>query len=235
MTDLSRGPLLPLRVVSRPLRILLGCETSGVVRRAMKRRGHYVRSYDLLPSEDDSPDHVIGDVREAFREEWDLAIFHPPCTRLCRAGQRWLFGPGGTHPKKLPKGRTWDDMLAEYGEGLELFRACWRAPVKRKAVENPRMHKWAALDLLGDVPAPQIVHPWWFGDPAFKATGLYLDGLPPLTPSDPLTPPKPGTQEYRDWSAIHRASPGPDRWKIRSRTFDGIAEAMADQWAGWVS
>jgi hypothetical protein len=74
------------------------------------------------------------------------------------------------------------------------------------------------------------VQPWWFGEPAFKATGLYLRGLPPLTPTHRLTPPKAGTNAHKDWSAIHRASPGPDRWKFRSRTFEGIATACASQW-----
>jgi hypothetical protein len=75
------------------------------------------------------------------------------------------------------------------------------------------------------------VQPWWFGDPAFKATSLYLRGLPPLVPTNRLTPPKPGTDEHKAWSAIHRAPPGPNRWAFRSRTFDGIAAAMADQWS----
>ena len=80
---------------------------------------------------------------------------------------------------------------------------------------------------------PQIVQPWWFGDPAFKATGLYLRNLPALTPTNKLTPPRPGTEAHKRWSAIHRAPPGPDRWKIRSKAFAGMADAWADQWGGW--
>ena len=83
-----------------------------------------------------------------------------------------------------------------------------------------------------DLPRPQIVQPWWFGDPAFKATGLYLRGLPPLVPTHRLTPPAPGTDDHKRWSAIHRAPPGPARWKIRSKTFPGMAAAWADQWGG---
>ena len=83
------------------------------------------------------------------------------------------------------------------------------------------------------LPRPQIVQPWWFGDPAFKATGLYTRGLPQLVPTHRLTAPKPGTEAHKAWSAIHRAPPGPDRWKVRSKTFAGMAEAWADQWGGY--
>ena len=83
-----------------------------------------------------------------------------------------------------------------------------------------------------DLPRPQIVQPWWFGEPFFKATGLYLRGLPPLEPTRRLVPPKAGTPEHKAWSMIHRMPPGPDRWRRRSRTFEGIADAMADQWGG---
>lgn len=86
--------------------------------------------------------------------------------------------------------------------------------------------------LPADLPAPQIVQPWWFGDPAFKATGFYRRGLPDLIPTRRLTPPNPGTEAHKAWSRVHRMPPGPDRWKERSRTFPGIAEALADQWGG---
>jgi hypothetical protein len=95
------------------------------------------------------------------------------------------------------------------------------------------MHKHARARLPADLPRPQIVQPWWFGDPFFKATGFYLRGLPQLTATNRLIPPKPGTAAHKAWSAVHRASPGPDRWKERSRTFPGMADAAADQWAGW--
>ena len=96
------------------------------------------------------------------------------------------------------------------------------------------MHKHARERLPADLPRPQIVQPWWFGEPFFKATGFYLRGLPELVPTNRLTPPKAGTDEHKAWSAVHRASPGPDRWKERSRTFTGIAEAMADQWSSFI-
>jgi len=206
-----------------PQRVLIGCETSGVMRRAFSALGHDVWSVDLLPADDGSNRHIRGDVRDHLADGWDLLIVsHPPCTRLCNSGVRWLHQP--------PPGRSLDEMWAELDAGADLFTACWRAPVDRVAVENPVMHKHARARLPADLPRPQIVQPWWFGEPAFKATGLYLRGLPPLTPTHRLTPPKAGTNAHKDWSAIHRASPGPDRWKFRSRTFEGIATACASQW-----
>ena len=205
------------------MKILIGCETSGVMRRAFAARGHDVWSCDLLPAEDGSNRHIVGDIRDILNDGWDLlACFHPPCTRLCNSGVRWLHTP--------PPGRTLDEMWTELDEGAALFSACWNAKVPRVAVENPIMHKHARARLPADLPRPQIVQPWWFGEPYFKATGFYLRGLKPLTATNRLTPPRHGTPEHKTWSAIHRAPPGPERWKFRSRTFEGVAEACADQW-----
>jgi hypothetical protein len=205
------------------LRILIGCETSGVMRRAFAARGHDVWSCDLLPAEDGSNRHIRCDVRDLLGDGWDLlAVMHPPCTRLCNSGVRWLHVP--------PPGRTVEAMWQELREGADLFAACWQAPIPRRAIENPVMHKHARALLPAALPAPQIVQPWWFGDPAFKATGWYLDGLAPLTPTRRLTPPAPGTDAHKAWSRVHRASPGPDRWRERSRTHPGMADAAADQW-----
>jgi hypothetical protein len=204
-------------------RVLIGCESSGVMRRAFLARGHDAWSCDLLPAEDGSNRHIRGDVRDHLADGWDLLVVaHPPCTRLCNSGVRWLHTP--------PPGRTLDSMWAELDEGAALFAACWHAPVDRVAVENPVMHRHARERLPADLPRPQIVQPWWFGDPALKATGFYLRGLPPLAPTDRLDPPKPGTEAHKAWSAVHRASPGPDRWRFRSRTFPGLAAACAAQW-----
>ncbi|MBL3565909.1 hypothetical protein JMM59_12975 [Rhodovulum sulfidophilum] len=216
------------------MRVLIGCETSGVMRRAFAARGHDVWSCDLLPAEDRSNRHMICDIREVLHLGWDLlAVMHPPCTRLCRSGRRWMSGPGKwTPPKQLPKGRSWPDMRAEFEEGVALFTACWRAPVERVAIENPEMNDLARDRMPADLPKPQMVQPFWFGEPVFKATGLYLRGLAPLSATNRLTPPAPGTEAHKRWSAVHRAPPGPDRWKIRSRTFEGLAAAAADQWGG---
>lgn len=209
-----------------PMRVLIGCETSGVMRRAFAAHGHDVWSCDLLPAEDGSNHHIRGDVRDHLADGWDLLVVaHPPCTRLCNSGVRWLSVP--------PPGKTLDQMQAELRDGAALFAACWQAPVDRVAVENPVMHKHAKALLPADLPKPQIVQPWWFGEPYFKATGFYLRGLPQLVPTDRLTPPKAGTDDHKRWSAVHRASPGPDRWKFRSRTFAGVASACASQWGGF--
>lgn len=211
--------------MTAPMRILIGCETSGVMRRAFAALGHDVWSNDLLPAEDGSNRHLICDIRDILNDGWDMmAVMHPPCTRLCNSGVRWLSKP--------PPGRTLAEMWHDLDEGAALFAACWQAPIRRVAVENPIMHKHARARLPADLARPQIVQPWWFGDPAFKATGLYLRGLPPLTATDRLTPPSPNTAAHKTWSAVHRAPRGPDRWKFRSRTFAGIAAACADQWAG---
>ncbi|WIY27510.1 hypothetical protein [Parasedimentitalea psychrophila] len=207
----------------KSLRVLIGCETSGEVRRAFLDRGHDAWSCDLLPADDRSNRHMQCDVRDVLNDGWDLlVVMHPPCTRLCNSGVRWLHTP--------PPGRTKAEMWAELDDGAELFSACWNAPVPRVAVENPVMHKHAKALIENFQPAAQTVQPWWFGEEAFKGTGLYLRGLPALTSTNCLTPPDRGTKEHKRWSAIHRASPGPDRWKIRSKTFTGIAKAMASQW-----
>lgn len=211
--------------LAKPLRVLIGCETSGVVRRAFSARGHDAWSCDLLPAEDGSNRHIRGDIRDVLNDGWDLlAVFHPPCTRLCNSGVRWLKVP--------PPGRTLEDMWRELDEGADLFSAVWNAPVERVAVENPVMHRYAKERIRNYQPATQTVQPWWFGDEAFKATGLYLRGLPKLTPTNKLAPPAAGTAQHRAWSRVHRMSPGPDRWKERSRTFPGVAAAMAMQWGG---
>ena len=205
------------------MKVLIGCETSGRVRRAFAARGHDAWSVDLLPSEDRSNRHIVGDVRDHLNDGWDLlAVLHPPCTRLCNSGVRWLSGP--------PPGKTVEQMRRELEEGAALFSDCWNAPIPRVCVENPVMHRHAKALIRNYQPATQTVQPWWFGDPAFKATGLYLRALPPLEPTNRLTPPKPGTPEHKAWSAVHRAPPGPDRWAFRSKTFPGLAEAMAEQW-----
>jgi hypothetical protein len=207
------------------MRVGIFCETSGVVRRAFAARGHDAWSIDILPSDDGSNHHIIGDVRDHLHDGWELIVVaHPPCTRLCNSGVRWLHTP--------PPGRTRDEMWQELDEGADLFSAVWNAPVPRIAVENPVMHKHAKQRIVGYEPPAQTVQPWWFGEPAFKATSFYLRGLPPLVETDRLTPPKAGTEAHKAWSRVHRMPPGPDRWKERSRTFEGIAEAMADQWGG---
>lgn len=209
------------------MRVLIACEFSGIVRRAFAARGHDAWSCDLLPAEDRSNHHIVGDVRGILGDGWDLLmVAHPPCTRLCNSGVRWLSVP--------PPGRSHEEMWAELDEGAKLFSACWNAPIERVAVENPVMHKHAKARIASYAPPAQTVQPWWFGDRAFKATGLYLRNLPPLEATNRLVPPAPGTAEHKAWSRVHRMPPGPNRARERSRFFPGIADAMAEQWGGAV-
>lgn len=205
-------------------KVLIGFEQSGAVRRAFAARGFDAWSVDHLPSEDRSNKHIVGDIRDHL-EGWDLiAIFHPPCTRLCNSGVRWLHTP--------PPGRTKEEMWAELDDAADLFSKVWNADCPRVAVENPIMHKHAKARIDNYQKPAQTVQPWQFGHEAFKATSLYLRGLPALTPTEVLEPPRKQDEpeRHKAWSFIHMATPGPDRWKLRSRTFEGIGDAMADQW-----
>lgn len=198
------------------MRVLVACEFSGIVRRAFRDRGHDAWSCDLLPAEDGSNQHIVGDAREILGDGWDLLmVAHPPCTRLCNSGVRWLSKP--------PRGRTLAEMWADLDEGAALFSAFWNAPIERVAVENPVMHRHAKARIANFAEAAQSVQPWQFGHGESKRTCLWLRGLPPLRPTDIV--------EGRE-QRVHRMSPGPDRWRERSRFFPGIAAAMADQWGG---
>jgi hypothetical protein len=197
-------------------RVLIACEFSGVVRRAFSALGHDAWSCDLLPSEDRSNKHIVGDARDLLGDGWDLLIVaHPPCTRLCNSGVRWLSVP--------PPGKTAAEMWADLDEGAALFSAFWNAPIKRIAVENPVMHKHAKARIQGYREPAQSVQPWQFGHPETKRTCLWLKNLPPLVPTDIVEGREP---------RVHHMSPGPDRWRERSRFFPGIAAAMAAQWGG---
>lgn len=204
------------------MRGLIGCEKSGVVRRAFRARGYDVHSCDLLPADDGSNHHMVCDVREAIRHHgpWDFVfIAHPPCTRLCNSGVRWLSVP--------PPGRSLDDMQRELEEGAELFSDCLNADVSFVGIENPVMHKHAKALIRNFVPHSQSVQPWQFGDPESKRTCFWLKGLPPLVPTHRE---KPADIAHRVW----RMPPGPDRQRLRSASFPGMAAAMAEQWGGHV-
>jgi hypothetical protein len=188
----------------KKLRVLVGCESSGAVRRAFRALGHDAWSCDILPADDGAQHHIQGDVRDAMLRGWDLGIFHPPCTRLCNSGVRWLAER---------------DLWAEMREGAALFLACLNAPIERVAVENPVMHGHAR-EIIGRR-ADFTIQPWQFGHGETKRTCFWTRGLPPLIATDVVS-----GREAR----IHKASPGPDRWKLRSVTYPGIAAAMAAQW-----
>lgn len=204
-------------MTNTPLRVLVGCEFSGTVRRAFAKRGHDAWSCDLLPAEDGSNKHFVGDVRDYLDLDWDLLIVcHPPCTRLCNSGVRWLTTP--------PPGKTLAQMWFELGEAAKLFSDLWNAPIERIAIENPVMHRHAKERIVNYQDFSQSIQPWQFGHGECKRTCLWLRNLPNLTPTNVV--------EGRE-QRIHLMPPGPDRWKERSRFYPGIADAMAEQWGGW--
>jgi hypothetical protein len=208
------------------LRALIGCEFSGRVREAMRRHGVDAYSCDLLDAEDDSDFHYRQDLLDVIYgspegEEWQLGIFHPDCTHHVVSGARWFREipcrpkPGVFYGPERYAARERDRAFV-----LEL----WGAPIPRIAIENP-------IGTLGDVlGAPtQIVQPYYFGDQAIKTTCLWLKNLPPLVRTSDLEPPA-DPLERRKWQECWNEAPGPDRKKNRSRTYPGLAEAMAAQW-----
>jgi len=195
------------------MRILVACEFSGKVREAFRKLGHDAWSCDLLPSDDNSPYHIQGDVLDHLNEGWDLMIAHPPCTYLTNAGVVWLERQAGR--KELMK------------QGAEFFKKLLDAPIPRIAVENPIMHKYA-VEIIGRR-QDQAVQPWMFGHMERKATCLWLKGLPKLIPTNNVKEAMlklPKNIQQR----LHYLPPSKDRWKLRSTTYQGIADAMAVQW-----
>ena len=190
------------------MRVLVACEFSGIVREAFRRKGADAWSCDLLPAEDGSPFHLQCDVRTVLNADWDLMIAHPPCTYLCNSGVRWLH----ERPER------WKLME----EAARFFKELLEAPIPRICVENPIPHRYA-LEKIGRK-YYQLIQPYWFGEPYSKATCLWLKNLPPLMPTKVL-------DRKIVKHAVHREPPGPDRWKRRSRTYPGVARAMAEQWA----
>lgn len=201
------------------MKVLVACETSGIVRDAFLALGHDAWSCDILPAERPSNRHIVGDARPLLQPCWwdMLIVAHPPCTRLCNSGVRWLSKP--------PPGRTLEQMAADLAEGAALFSAFWNAPIDRVAVENPVMHGHAKRLIVNYREPSQSVQPWQFGHGETKRTCLWLKNLPLLIPTNVV--------EGR-LARVHRMPPSADRWKERSRFFPGIAAAMAAQWGGTV-
>ncbi len=187
--------------------ILIGCERSGIVRSAFRRQGHHAYSNDLVPADDNSPYHIIGNCLDVVRAaHWDMAIFHPPCTHLTVAGARWF---AGREPEQL--------------EAIRFVEKLWDSNIAKIAIENPI----GVLSTKSKLGKPsQIIQPWMFGHGETKATCLWLRGLPKLTPTNIVGGRKP---------RIHYESPGiingMSRQQRRSITYQGIADAMAQQWS----
>lgn len=195
------------------MKILVACEYSGRVREAFRKLGHDAWSCDLLPSDDNSPYHYQGNVFDILYDgSWDMMIAHPPCTYLTNAGVSWLH--------KRPE--RWEQMR----EGAKFFKMLLEAPIPLIAVENPIMHKYA-VEIIGRR-QDQVIQPWMFGEDASKATCLWLRGLPKLQATNIIKKRRYANQTL---GGCDKTLPGPNRWKIRSTTYQGIADAMAEQWS----
>ena len=197
------------------MKILIACEYSGRVRQAFERLGNEVLSCDFEPAEDGASNHYQGDIRDVLYEGWDMMIAHPPCTYLTNSGVHWLH--------KDP------ERWAKLDDGAAFFKMLLDAPIPKKAIENPIMHKYAK-ERIGGIKQTQVIQPWMFGHMEQKATCLWLQGLPLLEPtnnvkSEMMLLPK------RERERLHYLPPSPTRWKERSRTYLGIADAMASQWS----
>ena len=192
------------------MRVLVACEYSGRVRDAFIAKGHDAVSCDLLPTDVPGP-HYQGDVRDLLVQRWDLLIAFPPCTYLCSSGLHWN--------KRVP-GRA-----AKTQDALDFVRLLLNAPIERIALENP------VGCISTQVRKPdQVIQPWQFGHPESKTTCLWLKGLRRLVPTKVLDKPASGRWENQTASGQNRLGPSEDRWKLRSLTYFGIAQAMADQW-----
>ena len=200
------------------MRVLVACEYSGTVRDAFIRAGHYAASCDLLPSESPLGDHFQCNVLDILDHDWDLMIAHPPCTHLAVSGARWF-----------------KDKQQEQQEALEFVRQLLAAPIPRIALENP------VSIISSRIRKPdQTIQPWQFGDEAQKTTCLWLKDLPPLIPTKIVGKGEfytsPSGKKLPSWygdTVVDGKKIGwntPEIKKIRSKTFKGIADAMASQW-----
>ena len=192
------------------MRVLIACEHTGAVRNAFIRAGHEAMSCDLLDTEAPGP-HYMGDVRDVLGGGWDLMVAHPPCTYLSVSGLHWNSRVPGRSQKTE--------------KGLDFVRLLMFCDIPRIAIENP------VSCISTRIRKPdQVIQPWQFGHPESKATCLWLKALPRLVPTKVLEKPACGHWDNQTASGQNKIPPSPDRWKLRSATYSGIAEAMANQW-----
>jgi len=228
-------------------RVLVACEFSGRVREAFRNRGFEAWSCDILPSEDNSIHHLQEDVLEILRRsdlcggvfQWDLMIAHPPCTYLCNSGVCWLHFGTGKRTKKNYTAQQCEERWKGLEKAIAFFLALRGANIPHIAIENPIPHKfakdgWIDFNLKTRVHGigkyTQIIQPWQFGHPETKATCLWLKNLPKLEPTNKVSV----STDRKKRMRLHYLPPSKDRWKQRSITYRGIADAMAKQWGDYI-
>jgi len=191
------------------MKVLIACEFSGIVREAFRKKGHDAYSCDILDSEKPSIYHIKDNVLNVLNDEWDLMVAHPSCQFICNSGVWALKDP-----------ERWIKLKV----ATTFFNKLQNAPIEKICIENPVPHKYAVAD-IGKY--SQTIQPYQFGEDASKRTCLWLKNLPLLKPTKLIK-----LKQYANQtkSGQNKLSPGPDRWKERSRTYQGIADAMADQW-----
>ena len=194
------------------MRVLVACEFSGVVREAFRARGHDAWSCDLLPCDGDDRHHLRANVTNILDEGWDMMIAHPPCTYLCSSGLHW---------NKRVAGRSHYTEMA-----LQFVGFLLGASIPKIALENP------VGCISSRIRKPnQIIQPWMFGHPESKTTCLWLKNLPVLAPTNVLPKPEGGRWSNQTPSGQNKLGPSENRWRLRSVTYKGVAEAMAEQWS----
>jgi hypothetical protein len=205
------------------MRVLVACEESQTVTKAFRELGYEAYSCDIQDCSGGKPEwHIKDDVLNHLNDDWDLMIAHPPCTYLTNSGVSWLWNKDGSQ-----NGERWQNLK----EGSEFFKVLLNAPIAFIAIENPIPHKYA-VELIGQK-YTQLIQPYQFGHPESKATCFWLKGLSKLSPTKDVKDewkklPKSEAQR------VHYLPPSKERAKLRSKTYEGIAQAMAEQWGSFV-
>lgn len=198
------------------MKVLVACEYSGIVRDAFSERGHDAMSCDILPSESKGP-HYQGDMFDIVEDGWDIMIVHPPCTYLCVSGNRWM---NDEYKNRFPT------RIQDRSDAIDFFMKCVKTDIDKICIENP-----VGIMSTKYKKPTQYIQPWEFGEHASKKTGLWLKNLPllhPVNPTPPIT--EEDKKEYLNWHTKTLSLQSNERQKIRTKTFPGIANAMASQW-----
>ena len=204
------------------MKILVACEMSGRVRDAFRAKGHDAWSCDIEDTIANPRWHIKDDVLNHLDEGWDMMIGHPVCRYLANSGAKHLYL--GMKKENGPCPERWKNMR----KAAEFFLKLWNAPIAKVAIENPIMHCHAKR-LIG-MKQTQLIQPWHFGHRKMKATCLWIRGLSQLSPTDIVGPPPKAPEERKAWAEVHRMAPSADREMKRSLTYQGIANAMSEQW-----